>query len=173
MYEIGEFTYGTPIIAKWVNSAKLKIGKFCSIAPQVNIMLGGNHRPDWVTTYPFSDFRQFRKWGNGHPATKGDVIIENDVWIGMGATILSGVKISNGAVIGANAVVSKSVEPYAIVVGNPSRVVKKRFTDEQIRKLLEIKWWDWTYEKISQNMHLMLTTNIDDFISAHYQKDTP
>ena len=98
-FEIGDYTYGSPNIVNFINSGKVIIGKYCSIAPQVTILPGGNHRPDWVTTYPFSDFRPYRHI-KGHPSSKGDIIIGNDVWIGLGAVILSGVKIGDGAVIG-------------------------------------------------------------------------
>lgn len=168
-YDIGEHTYGFPTIYDWPNSGKLKIGKFCSIAPNVNILLGGNHRPDWVTTYPFSDFHGFRQF-KGHPSSKGNVIIGNDVWIGMGANILSGVTIGDGAVIGLNTVVSKSVEPYSIVVGNPMKEISKRFSDKQIKEMLKIKWWDWDFEKIKENMPLLLNDKIDQFIKKHMVK---
>lgn len=130
LVDIGSYTYGNPRLFHWGEDSKLKIGKFCSIADDVKIFLGGNHRMDWITTYPFSALKE--EWPEakdvkGHPATKGDVVIGNDVWIGYGATILSGVKIGNGAVIGAMAVVSKDVEPYSVVVGNPALEVKKDF----------------------------------------------
>ncbi|MFA5314303.1 MAG: CatB-related O-acetyltransferase [Methanomassiliicoccales archaeon] len=165
-YVIGDFTYGTPAVYEWPNSGSLSIGKFCSIAPNVNILLGGNHRPDWVTTYPFSDFKGLHQF-KGHPSSKGDVIIGSDVWIGMGANILSGVTIGHGAVVGLGAVVSRSIAPYTIVVGNPSKEVRKRFTDDQIVELLKISWWNWTYDKIKENLPLMLTDNISGFIEKH------
>jgi acetyltransferase-like isoleucine patch superfamily enzyme len=153
----GAFSYGSPRILTG-GSARLSIGKFCSISDDVLIFLGGNHRPDWMTTYPFPAFPA--QWPEaagieGHPATKGDVVIGHDVWIGFGATIMSGVTIGNGAVIGARSVVAKDVEPYAIVAGNPAREIRKRFTDEQIRILQEMQWWDWPIEKIRQNMKLL------------------
>jgi acetyltransferase-like isoleucine patch superfamily enzyme len=168
-YNIGEYTYGEPLIYDGRNASKLSIGKFCSIAFDVHIMLSGNHRTDWVTTYPFSDFRAFRAF-LGHPSSKGDVVIGNDVWIGRSAKILSGVTIGDGAVIGTEAVVAKSVPPYSIFVGNPARLVKKRFSDSQIENLLEIKWWDWEFEKIKANMPLLLDNNIDAFIRKNLTK---
>lgn len=164
--KIGKHTYGEPLILHWGENSKLTIGNFCSIADNVKIFLGGNHRIDWVTTYPFNALSDI--WDNakdiiGHPATKGDVIIGNDVWIGYGATILSGVTISDGAVIGAEAVVTKDVSPYAIVVGNPAREIKKRFSDENIKQLLKIKWWDWEDSEISKKIHLLCSGNIDIF----------
>lgn len=166
-YEIGRFTYGEPLIVGWNECSTLKIGSFCSIAGKVTIFLGGEHRSDWVTTYPFNViFNEFKDI-KGHPRTKGDVIIGNDVWIGSGVTILSGVTIGDGAVIGASAVVAKSVEPYSIVVGNPARVVKKRFSEEIISKLIKIKWWNWDIDKIKENIPMMLNKDILEFIEKH------
>lgn len=169
-YEIGDYTYGCPSVIVWDDVTRLHIGKFCSIAAGVTIMLGGNHRTDWVTTYPFNVLSQ--RFPNaaeikGHPATKGDVWIGNDVWIGRGATILSGVRIGDGAVIGLNAVVSKDVEPYSIVVGNPGRVVKKRFDEKTIEALLKIRWWDWDEERINQETAFLCSSNIQEFIDKN------
>ena len=121
-------------------------------------MLGREHRKDWVTTYPFPAFPDVWPEAKDIPGveiSKGDVIIGNDVWICYGATILSGVKIGHGAVIGARAVVTKDVEPYAVVAGNPAREIKKRFTPKQIQKLLDIAWWDWPEEKIRENIKML------------------
>jgi len=163
-FEIGDFTYGIPkIFFPESKNARLKIGKFCSISDEVIIFLGGNHRTDWVTTYPFMSFPD--EWPEakdipGHPASKGDVIIGNDVWFGYGAMIMSGVTIGDGAVIGAGAVVTKDVEPYSIVAGNPAQLIRKRFDKETIRQLLEIKWWDWPIAKIKANIEVILSTDI-------------
>ena len=146
----------------------MEIGNFCSIAPGVSIYLGGNHNTNWVTTYPFGHIHQtvFNNFnGAGHPATKGDVIIHNDVWIGSNVTIMSGVIIGNGAVIANNSHVVKNVEPYSLIGGNPAKLIKYRFTPEQITQLLEIKWWDWDSEKINNNTSLMCSNLIDDFIN--------
>jgi acetyltransferase-like isoleucine patch superfamily enzyme len=165
----GKYTYGNPNIY-WGNSgAKLIIGNFCSIADNVNIYLGGNHRMDWVTTYPFGHihtnvFNTFN--GNGHPSTKGDIIIGNDVWIGSNVTIMSGVTIGDGAVIANNSHIVKDVEPYCLTGGNPAKLIKYRFTTEQIQKLLDIKWWYWDDEKINKNIHLLCNENIDYFINS-------
>ena len=100
----------------------------------------------------------------GHPASKGDVVIGNDVWIAEGAVILSGVKIGDGAVIGSQAVVSKDVPPYAVVSGNPARLVKMRFDEDTIKMLLQIQWWNWPTEKIRQHLHLICSPKLDEFL---------
>lgn len=166
-YLIGEHTYGIPNILSWNEGAKLTIGKFCSIADDVKILLGGNHRTDWVSTYPFSAFpNNFPNAINikGHPATKGDIVIGNDVWIGRGATIMSGVRIGDGAVIGANSLISRDINPYEIIVGNPGKVVRRRFNDNVIDQLLDIKWWDWPIEKINQEVTFICHEDVDLFI---------
>ncbi len=163
----GKYTYGTPNIYYKNDNAKLVIGNFCSIARNVDIYLGGNHRTDWVTTYPFGHIHQntFNNFnGDGHPSTKGDVIIGNDVWIGSNVTIMSGVTIGDGVVIANNSHVVKNVEPYSLVGGNPAKLIKYRFTPEQIDKLLEIKWWYWDDNKINNFTPLMCNNNIDEFI---------
>jgi hypothetical protein len=105
----------------------------------------------------------------GHPACKGDIVIQNDVWIGAKSTIMSGVKISNGSVVGAGSVVTKDVPPYAIVAGNPAKVVKYRFSEEQIEKLLSIAWWNWDEQKIKDNAMDMWSDNINEFINKFYE----
>jgi acetyltransferase-like isoleucine patch superfamily enzyme len=165
IFEIGEYTYGVPDIVRH-GRRKLKIGRFCSIARGVVIFLGGDHRTGLVTTYPFRAFidgwprAELLNAANVSAVSKGDVVIGNDVWIGAEATILSGVRIGDGAVIGARAVVTRDVEPYSIVAGNPARLIKKRFDEETIRKLLEIKWWNWPPEKINENLDVICSDDI-------------
>jgi acetyltransferase-like isoleucine patch superfamily enzyme len=154
-YSIGKFTYGTPKIFDFGKNAKLRIGKFCSIAKGVQILLGGEHYFGRVSSYPLKDILE---GAAGEDAfSKGDITIGNDVWIGYGATILSGVTIGDGAVIGAQAVVTKDVGPYSVVVGNPGKMIKKRFDDKTIKKLLALKWWDWPIEKIKKNSQFLLS----------------
>ena len=163
-YEIGKYTYGKPRIYSWREGATFRIGAFCSIASDVKIYLGGEHRTDWVTTYPFNYFWESAKQIKGHPKTKGDVTIGNDVWIGAGAVIISGVTIGDGAVIGNNAVITKDVPPYAVAAGNPAVIVKERFDKKTIHGLLKIKWWEWEDSKIQENIPLLLDNNIDEFL---------
>lgn len=148
-------TYGNPKIL-FENDANLEIGKFCSIADNVTIILGGEHKIDTLSSFPFS--LQKNRF------SKGDVIIGNDVWIGYGATILSGVTIGDGAVIAANAVVTKNVEPYAIVGGVPAKTIKYRFDEKTINKLLKLKWWNLDIPTIYKNRHLLNDTNLKKFI---------
>ena len=103
----------------------------------------------------------------GHPSCKGNIDIGNDVWIGAKSTIMSGVKIGDGAVIGARTMVTKDVPPYSIVVGNPGRIIKYRFNEDQVQKLLKIKWWDWTEDRIKTEATDMWSDKIDEFIERH------
>lgn len=163
-YEIGRHTYGSPNISTWNEGAIFKIGAFCCIASGVNIFLGGEHRIDWATTYPFSTLWEGGKNIAGHPKTKGDVIIGNDVWIGCEAVIMSGVTIGDGAVIGARAVVTKDIEPYAIYAGNPARLIRKRFDEATIQQLLELQWWNYSDRVIEELLPMLLSTEIQEFI---------
>ena len=168
----GKFTYGGPSIHFKNDNSKLRLGNFCSIAQNVNIYLGGNHRTDWVTTYPFGHIHEctFNNFnGTGHPSTKGDVIIGNDVWIGNNVTIMSGITIGDGSVIANNSHVVKDVEPYSLVGGNPAKLIKYRFDKQQIDKLLEIKWWNWNDEKINKFAPLLCNNNIDEFINSAFE----
>lgn len=168
--KVGAFSYGVPMVAMWNADENISIGKFCSISSNVLIMAGGEHRSDWGTTYPFNSLWDEFHYINGHPWSKGDVIIGNDVWIGRGATILSGVTIGDGAVIGTNAVVTKDVPPYAIVAGNPARIVKYRFEQEIIDKFLEMKWWDWNYEHIYDAIPILQSGEIDKLF-VYYEQE--
>jgi acetyltransferase-like isoleucine patch superfamily enzyme len=171
MTTIGAYTYGQPeVVLPSENNAQLTIGRFCSIAANVRIFLDGEHRPDWITTYPFPAFGNVwpeAKDIKNYRVSKGNVIIGNDVWIGEGAWILSGVEIGDGAVIGAGSLITKNVEPYSIMGGNPARIIRKRFDDLTIRKLLQIKWWDWPPDKIRSNLTLLCSPQTDRFIALH------
>lgn len=165
-YSIGKGTYGSPEILDWNDGTKLSIGKYCSIARGITILVGGEHRSNWITTYPFNSLHPNATTKNmplDH-TSKGDVVIGSDVWIGRGATILSGVSIGDGAVIGAESVITRDVPEYAIVGGNPAKVIKYRFPAEIISKLIEIKWWDFPDEKIKNAQSFLLSNDVDGFI---------
>lgn len=164
LFKIGRETYGNPKVHTWGEGATLGIGSFTSIASGVQIFLGGEHRVDWVTTFPFNILWKEGKDIPGHPKTKGNVQIGNDVWIATEAIIMSGVTIGDGAVIGARAVVTKDVPPYTIVAGNPAAIIKKRFDDKTIQRLLKIRWWDWEDSKIREALPLMLNNEIEKFL---------
>lgn len=166
-FSIGDWTYGTPTVLWWDIETRLVIGKFCSIADDVTILLGGEHRTDWVTTYPFNKFFEGAKGTEGHPRSKGNVVIGNDVWIGANTTILSGVTIHDGAVVGAGSLVCKDVQPYAIVAGNPAKQIKLRFAEDTVSELLRIAWWNWPLEKIETVFPLLLSGDIQRFLAEH------
>jgi len=146
---------------------KLIIGKFCMIASDVKfIMNGANHLTKALTAYPFAIFGN--GWerameGKSYPQ-KGDILIGNDVWIGYNATIMAGVNIGDGAIIAANSTVVKDVPAYSIVGGNPAKEISKRFSDETIHQLLELKWWDWDIEKISRNVRHLTDNDFEKLV---------
>ncbi len=148
---------------------KLIIGKFCSLATKTKfIMNGGNHRIDALSTYPFVIFSE--DWKGRFPEEddfpmKGDTVIGNDVWTGYNCTIMSGVKIGDGAVIAAEAVVSADVPPYAIVAGNPARIIRMRFSDDVIAALLRIRWWEWDIQKITRHLPDISGNNIQQLLN--------
>lgn len=143
---------------------KLIIGKFCMIASDVTfIMNGANHLSEAISSYPFAVFG--KGWehameGKRYPS-KGDTIIGNDVWIGYKATIMPGVKIGDGAIIASNATVTRDVPPYTIVGGNPAKEIRKRFSENKIERLLELSWWDWSMEQITQNVQHLTGDNLE------------
>jgi len=148
-----------------INKEKLIMGKFCSVACGAKFMFtSGNHSMSSLSTYPFPIFADVwdldwkditNAWDN-----KGDITIGNDVWIGYESVIMQGVTIGDGAIIGTRAVVTKDVEPYTIVGGIPAKPIKKRFDEQTIKKLLEIKWWNWEDEKIKQNLANIMSGRI-------------
>ena len=167
---VGAFTYGTPTVFDQGEGAVLRIGKCCSIAPNVTIFLGGNHRTDWVSTYPFPALPD--EWPEaagiaGHPASRGDVVIGNDVWIGYGSTIFSGVHVGDGAVIAAQSVVRANVAPYTVVGGNPAEFLQTRFDPATVRRLLEVRWWDLPSELVGRLSPFLCSNDLDAFFAEH------
>lgn len=143
---------------------KLTIGSFCSIAGFVEVWVGGYHNTNWATTYPFGHINQnvFNSFsGIDHPRSKGDVTIGNDVWIAENVVIMSGVTVGDGAILANNSHIIKDVEPYSIVGGNPAKLIKKRFSDDQISKLLKLKWWNLDDKIINEIIPLLCSANLD------------
>ena len=164
MINYGEYTYGIDNIRVVGNAYNIEIGKFCSIADSVSMFVGDNHRTDWITTYPFGHiyrevFPDFN--GAGHPSSNGGVTIGNDVWIASCVSIMSGVKVGDGAVLAAYSVVTKDVEPYTLVGGNPAKPIRKRFSDPDIQFLLRLKWWDMDRQEINKISPLLCSGNIE------------
>lgn len=148
-----------------VNHERLSIGKFCSIACGARFLFNSaNHALSSLSTYPFPIF--FEEWGlpvndvSRAWDNKGDIVVGNDVWIGYEAVILAGVTIGDGAIIGARAVVAGDVPPYTIVGGVPARPIRKRFSDDVIEALLELRWWGWRPERIAANLDAIQSGDI-------------
>lgn len=142
---------------------KIIIGTFVQIAHGVQIITSSaNHQMDGFSTYPFAVFGE--PWSvNYEPRwpNKGDTVIGNDVWIGHEALIMPALSIGDGAIIASRSVVTKDVPPYTIVAGNPAKIIRKRFNDEIIERLLDIKWWDWPVEKINKNISIIVAGDIN------------
>lgn len=179
--DIGEYTYytdpdhamefATRNVLYAFGPERLIIGKFCAIANGVRfIMNGGNHAMTGAGTFPFNMFG-----GDWTTATagvfeslpsRGDTVVGNNVWLGLNAIVLPGVNIGHGAVVGAAAVVTRDVPPFAVIAGNPARVVRKRFSDPEIERLLELAWWDWPVEKITKYARTILTGGVAELEKA-------
>ncbi len=144
---------------------KLIIGKFCALSRGIKfIMNGANHKMSGFSTYPFEIFGKSWKRITPQPRDypfKGDTVIGNDVWLGYEAIIMPGVKIGDGAIIAAKSVVTKDIQPYTIVGGNPARVIRQRFPDKIVETLLEIAWWNWNIEKITRNLEKIVSADIE------------
>ena len=154
---VGKYTYFDVKITfgLWQPEDKILIGKFCSLAKDITIFGGGEHFTDRATAFPFVLMFASCQERLIDGRNKGATFIGNDVWIGFGATIMSGVKIGNGAVIGAKAVVAKDIPDYAIAVGNPAKVIRYRFSNKTIERLIRLSWWNWELSKILANLDIL------------------
>jgi acetyltransferase-like isoleucine patch superfamily enzyme len=161
----GKHTYGPePIILGHASILKgSSIGKFCSLADNLQLVAKGAHMVDWISTYPFKTLWKMDVPLHALPSYS-PIIIENDVWIASNVKIKQGVTISDGAVIATESFVTKNVPPYAMVGGNPAKIIRYRFSENQISELLSIQWWNWEDSKIREAVPLLTSKNIDDFI---------
>ena len=170
LVEVGRWSYGKPNILRWDWKSKLIIGNFCSLGPDIDFYIGGNHRLDWISTSPLpapqfdSVFKKAKNIKNFNKSN-GDIIIGHDVWIGGRTTILSGVKIGTGAVIAAGSVVVNDVESYSVSGGNPNKEIGKRFNEDIIKKLLESEWWNLTDNDIDHLSEYLLSNNFEIFFN--------
>jgi acetyltransferase-like isoleucine patch superfamily enzyme len=166
---IGEHSYGNPsVVAYPGDTGRVRIGRYCSIADGATLLIGGNHRLDWVSTYPLrASFGLPGALEDGHPASKGEIEIGNDVWIGNEVMILSGVEVGNGAALAARAVITTDVRPYSLVAGNPAREVRRRFDDTTVDALLRIAWWEWPDELVRERVGAINDTDVAAFVSRY------
>lgn len=167
--QLGEQSYGDIRIVG--RAGTVRVGKYCSIASNVQAIMWG-HNTNWITTYPFGAREIRGRWQGaegcvGHPKFYGNIEIGNDVWIGQNVILLGGIRVGNGAVIAAGSVVSMDVQPYTIVGGAPAKYIRSRFCFWQIEALQSIAWWNWPKEKIEQELGLLCSDNISDFIEKH------
>jgi len=164
-FAVGIGTYGMPFVHDWHQGSTLRIGAYTSIADDVHIFLGGHHRTDWISAYPFPAFIEEAIDIQGFNGTRGDVVIGNDVWLASGCTILSGVSVGDGAVVAARAVVTRDVPPYAIVAGNPAKIINWRFDEANREAILASKWWTWPEAEIRQIAPLLCSDKLEEFIA--------
>lgn len=164
--KIGKHTYGLRRnTVHWGTGREdISIGNYCSIAEDVRFVFGEHHL-EYVSTYPLRT-KLADHSDNVDATCKGPIIVGSDVWIGLNALIMSGVTIGHGAVVAANATVTRDVAPYAVVGGVPARVLKYRFRPDQIERLLQIAWWEWEDNKVKANLDLFYG-DVDDFLAAH------
>jgi acetyltransferase-like isoleucine patch superfamily enzyme len=167
-FEIGPNTYGRLSVRSWGNDGRLVIGDYCSFAT-TEIFLGGVHRTDWGSTFPFPAFAE--RWPearhvSNYAVTRGDVTIGSDVWMATRSMVFSGVTIGHGAVVAAGAIVTRDVPPYAIVAGAPARVVKFRFPPDIVQRFLNVAWWEWDRETLAPLLPLLMSERVEEFLAA-------
>lgn len=169
-YQFGTGTYGSPKVNDWNEGSTLKVGAYTSIAGGVCIYLGGHHRTDWVSTYPFPAKIEEAAHIPNHGGTNGDVIIGSDCWLCSQSIILSGVNVGHGAVVAAGSVVTKDVPPYAIVGGNPAQFIRWRFPEDIRDALMSAAWWDWPETEVREIAHLLCSQDLSAFLTYAKQR---
>lgn len=161
--EMGRCASGKPHVLAYPNeTSRLIVGSFSSLAGTAIFLLGGDHHAEWVSTCPFAELLELP--GAWQPTSRGDIVLGSDVWVGTRATVLSGVSIGHGAVVGAGAVVTRDVRPYAVVGGVPAREVRRRFSDEIVDALLRIAWWEWPMEQVRREVGLLRSPDVKEFV---------
>jgi len=171
-FNIGKNCYGTPIIKNLLTESNLEIGSYCSIAKNVHIFLGGNHRTDWISTYPFPAFFTEAQHIKQYETSRGNVTIGSDVWLCENCTILSGVNIGHGAVVANGAVVTKDVAAYEIVGGNPAKHIRWRFDELTREALLKSEWWYWPEDEVLSIIDIICSDDISRFINYANSRNT-
>jgi acetyltransferase-like isoleucine patch superfamily enzyme len=171
-YKMGANCYGVPSVKHAHPDAMLTIGNYCSIAKNVDIFLGGNHRTDWVSSYPFPAFFTQASHIKNYVISRGDVTIGSDVWLCQNATLLSGITVGHGAVVANGSVVVKDVAPYEIVGGNPAKHIRWRFDAPKREALLASAWWDWSEDEVLQVVDLLCSDNISAFLDYASNRKT-
>ena len=160
---IGTYHMENVRFVTWIPDEKIIIGNYCSIAADVTICSGGGHRPELASTWPFEGFLLKKRNPTRSYKTTRNTVIGNDVWVGHGAHVVGGCQVGDGVVIGARAVVFSDVPPYAIVIGNPAKIVRYRFSQTTIDRMLRIAWWNWPIETIRERMEWFFRP-IDEFV---------
>jgi len=164
---MGNMSYYAPNVVKYEgDTGRVVVGNFASVAPDADFYVGGLHRTEWVSQYGLRAMLDLPgAHEDGFTHGRGDIVVGSDTWVTNGCTVMSGVTIGDGAVVGTKAVVAKDVRPYAVVVGNPAREIRRRFSDEQVDALLRIRWWDWPTETVRQHVELICSPDVDAFIA--------
>jgi chloramphenicol O-acetyltransferase type B len=170
-HSFGVGTYGTPEVVDFDSDSVLKVGSYTSIAAGVQVLLGGEHRTDWVTTYPFPAMVDQVKDISDYSPSKGDVVIGSDCWICTNAVILSGVTIGHGAIVAAGAMVCRDVAPFSVVGGNPCKFIRWRFDEPTREALLQAAWWDWPMDEVKSVARTLCSDDIEAFLG--YIKGRP
>lgn len=163
--EVGVGTYGIPEVLEFGDDTVLRIGSYTSIAEGVRILLGGEHRTDWLTTYPFPAMIDRLTDIKDYAPSKGDVVIGSDCWICADAMILSGVTIGHGAIVAAGAMVTRDVPPFAVVGGNPCKFIRWRFEEPVRELLLQAAWWNWPVEEVKSVARTLCSADLEAFLA--------